>query len=179
MNNLAPINDISLKAFDEILEERLKKLELNVLELYDVDKLSSDVLPHLAKQYHITGNEGWLQADTIEKKRTLIKNAIRFHRLRGTKYSIIKALESVGYKSELSEWFEYGGKPFYFKVNLCLDNKGIDFQTRNSLIELVKSYKNVRSQLESLDSSITSIVNPQIVCITSISRTLEVYPSEL
>lgn len=179
MNNLTPIKDISLKAFDEILDERFKKLELKVLELYDVDKIPVDVLPHLARQYHITGNEGWIQADTVEKKRTLIKNAIRFHRLRGTKYSIIKALESVGYKAELSEWFEYKGKPFYFKVNLILDEKGIDIDTRNSLIDLVKSYKNVRSHLESFDSALNSTAKPQIVCITSLARTIEVYPNEL
>lgn len=179
MNSLTPIKDISLRAFDEILDERFKKLELKVLELYDVDKIPVDVLPHLAEQYHITGNEGWIQADTVEKKRTLIKNAIRFHRLRGTKYSIIKALESVGYKAELSEWFEYNGTPFYFKVNLNLDEKGIDIDIRNSLIDLVKSYKNVRSHLESLESSIKSTAKPQIVCITSLSRTIEVYPNEL
>ncbi len=176
MNNLSPINDLSLKAFDEILDERFKKLELDVLNIYDIDKVSADVLPHLAEQYHITGNEGWIQADTEEKKRTLIKNAIRFHRLRGTKYSIIKALESVGYFAELSEWFEYNGKPFFFKVELCLDEKGIDKNIRNSLIDLILSYKNVRSHLEGLNSSVSAPVRPQVICITSISRTLEVKP---
>jgi len=180
MNNeyksLAQINDISLKAFDEILDERFKKLELDVLKLYDIDNIQSDVLPHLALQYHMTGNEGWLQADTEEKKRTLIKNAIKFHRFRGTKYSILKALESVGYYADLYEWFEYDGNPFYFKINIYLDNLGIDLNIRNSLIDLVNSYKNVRSHFEGLNSILQNNITEKVICVTSISRTLEVGP---
>lgn len=32
-------------------------------------------LPHLAEQYHITGNEGWLQCRNDEEKRDLIKRS--------------------------------------------------------------------------------------------------------
>lgn len=59
MNNLAPINDINLKVFDQICEERFGELDLKVLDVTDIDNLPVDALPHLAEQYHITGNEGW------------------------------------------------------------------------------------------------------------------------
>lgn len=176
MSNISPINDLSLKVFDEILEERLKKLELHVLDLYDIDKVPSDVLPHLAEQYHITGNEGWIHADTEEKKRTLIKNAILFHRYRGTKYSIIEALKTLGYPAELTEWFEYNGEPYYFKVSLQLDKLGLNQDSRTLVIDLINSYKNVRSHLEGLNSSISSIAEPIAICVMSFSRTLEVRP---
>src|SRR5690625_4095989 len=58
--NLAPIDDINLKIFDEICEERYAKLKLDVLNLTNIDTVPSDVLPHLAEQYHITGDEGWI-----------------------------------------------------------------------------------------------------------------------
>ena len=80
MSNLAPINDINLKVFDQICEERFGALDLKVLDINDVDNLPSDVLPHLAEQYHITGNEGWKFCKTEQEKRDLIKNAINLHK---------------------------------------------------------------------------------------------------
>ncbi len=174
--NLSPINDINLRTLDEILEERFKRLAIDVVNIYDIDKVPASVLPHYAEQYHITGYEGWIYADTEEKKRTLIKNSILFHRYRGTKYSIIEALKALGYPSKVFEWFEYDGNPYYFKVNLQLDNLGINQDVRTLIIDLINSYKNVRSHLEGLDASLSFKAQPFAVCITSLSRTLEVGP---
>ena len=116
--NLSPINDINLRTLDEILEERFKRLAIDVVNIYDIDKVPASVLPHYAEQYHITGYEGWIYADTEEKKRNLIKNSILFHRYRGTKYSIIEALKALGYPSKVFEWFEYDGNPYARLVEL-------------------------------------------------------------
>ena len=77
MSNLSPINDMHIKIFDEICEERFSKIDIDTLLVIIIDNLPSDALPHLAEQYHITGNEGWLHANTENEKRALIKNAIR------------------------------------------------------------------------------------------------------
>ena len=95
MNSLAPINDINLKIFDEICEERFKKLDLDVLLVTIIDNLPSDALPHLAEQYHITGNEGWLQALSETEKRNLIKSSIKMHRYKGTKYAIEEIFKTL------------------------------------------------------------------------------------
>ncbi|MEE0495101.1 MAG: phage tail protein, partial [Cyanobacteriota bacterium] len=60
--SLAPINDINLKIFDEICEERFKNIDLECILISIIDNVPADALPHLAEQYHITGNEGWIQA---------------------------------------------------------------------------------------------------------------------
>src|SRR5574344_3012842 len=99
MSNLTPINDFNFKVFDEICEERFAGLDLNCLLVTIIDNVPVDALPHLAEQYHITGNEGWLQALGETEKRALIKSAIRMHRYKGTKYAIeeiFKTLDIVG-----------------------------------------------------------------------------------
>lgn len=53
MSNLAPINDINLKIFDEICEERFRQIQLDVLNVQNIDNICGDALPHLAEQYHI------------------------------------------------------------------------------------------------------------------------------
>ena len=98
-SNLAPISDTSLKIFDEICEERFSQLDLECILVSIIDNVPSSALPHLAEQYHITGNEGWLQALSETEKRNLIKTAIKMHRYKGTKYAleeIFKTLNIVG-----------------------------------------------------------------------------------
>lgn len=89
---------------------------INVLFLPRVDELSGVILEHLAWGLNIDADEGWLLADTDAKKRDLIKNAVAIQRNKGTKYAVKKALEVVGLTGTISEWFEYGGDPYWFKI---------------------------------------------------------------
>ncbi len=147
MNNLAPINDINLKVFDQICEERFGELDLKVLDVTDIDNLPVDALPHLAEQYHITGNEGWKFCRNEQEKRSLIKNAIQLHKYRGTKYAIIKALSLINITAFVTEWFEYNGSPFFFKVLLDMETS-YDSDLELQVIDLINENKNVRSWLE-------------------------------
>ncbi|MBR6126065.1 phage tail protein, partial [bacterium] len=87
MNSLAQINDTNLKIFDEICAERISAINLDVLNLANIDTLPSDALPHLAEQYHITGEEGWIFCKNEQEKRALLKKAIKLHKYKGTKFA--------------------------------------------------------------------------------------------
>ena len=106
---LAQINDINLKIFDEICAERFNALNLESVLTSIIDNVPSDVLPHLAEQYHVTGNEGWLQAVTEEEKRNLIKSSIKMHRYKGTKYALEEIFKVLDITGKVQEWFEYDG----------------------------------------------------------------------
>lgn len=106
MSNISPINDITSIAYDEILDEQFSNLDLDVLLLSIIDNVPSNVLPHLSEQYHITGNEGWIQCRDDDEKRELIKNAIEIHKYKGTKYGLKKIFEMFGLESDIKEWFE-------------------------------------------------------------------------
>ena len=95
MSSLAPINDINLNIFDEICEERFGKLDIDTVLVTIIDNLPTSALPHLAEQYHITGNEGWLHATTEDAKRALIKSAIKIHRYKGTKFALQEIFDSL------------------------------------------------------------------------------------
>jgi len=161
MNNktLAPINDINLKIFDEICEERFAKLNLNSLLISIIDNVPSDALPHLAEQYHITGNEGWLQALSDTEKRNLIKSSIKIHRYKGTKYALEEIFKTLNIVGHIEEWFNYGGEPYYFKVILQVFNRSINEETETKLRALIDEYKNERSWLEELQFHLSSLAN--------------------
>ncbi len=155
-NSIAPINDKNLKIFDEICAERFSQLNLECILVSIIDNVPSDALPHLAEQYHITGNEGWLQALNEQEKRELIKSSIKIHRYKGTKYAIEEVLKTINIAGKIEEWFEYNGKPYYFKVILNVFNKTLEEDLENKLLKLIDEYKNERSHLEKIEIYLAS-----------------------
>ena len=155
MANLSPINDNSSKTFDDLFS-RFNSLDTDRLLVYLVDSVDSSALPHLAEQFHIMGNEGWLFAKTEQEKRELIKNAIELHRYKGTKYSLEKVLEILNLNGKIREWFEYEGNPYHFIVSLDLRNRGFEQTTEGQLLDLIEETKNVRSIMETLEVNLTN-----------------------
>jgi P2-related tail formation protein len=51
---------------------------------------------------------------------------------------------------EIKEWFEYGGEPYKFKVDLGAQDREITPELRDKLIQLINTYKNERSWLEEI-----------------------------
>lgn len=178
MSNLAPINDINLKIFDEICEERFGNLNLDAVLVSIIDYVPSDVLPHLAEQYHITGNEGWLQALSESEKRNLIKSAIKMHRYKGTKYAIEEIFNTLNIVGNVKEWFNYGGKPYYFKVILQIFNRSINEETETKLRALIDEYKNERSWLEQIEFFLSSLGKEYLYSATIQKETITVNSKE-
>ena len=158
MSNLSPINDMHIKIFDEICEERFSKIDIDTLLVIIIDNLPADALPHLAEQYHITGNEGWLQALSETEKRNLIKSAIKMHRYKGTKYALEEIFKTLNIVGKVIEWFEYGGAPYYFTINFDIE-RAYDDAFETALLDLINENKNVRSVLEKLIINLTRKTN--------------------
>ncbi|MBQ8668729.1 phage tail protein I [bacterium] len=156
-NSLAPINDVNLKIFDEICEERFAKLNLDSLLVSIIDNVPADALPHLAEQYHITGDEGWLQALSDTEKRNLIKSSIKMHRYKGTKYALEEIFKTLNIVGNIEEWFNYGGNPYHFKVILQIFNRSINEETETKLRALIDEYKNERSWLEEIQFHLSTL----------------------
>ncbi len=176
--NLAPINDINLKIFDKICEERFGNLNLDAVLVSIIDNVPSDALPHLAEQYHITGNEGWLQALSESEKRNLIKSAIKMHRYKGTKYAIEEIFNTLNIVGNVKEWFNYGGKPYYFKVILQIFNRSINEETEIKLRALIDEYKNERSWLEQIEFFLSSLGKEYLYSATIQKETITVNSKE-
>lgn len=133
-----------------IAAERFAQIDLTALLVYLVDIVDASALPSLAGQLHVQGLEGWLFAANEQEKRELIKQAIELHKYKGTPWAVRRVLEILSLPGTISEWFEYGGKAYFFKVEIKLINQGMDENLFNNLVDLIHEYKNVRSKLEAL-----------------------------
>ncbi|ECF4923890.1 TPA: phage tail protein I [Salmonella enterica subsp. enterica serovar Vietnam] len=145
-----------------IAAERFAQLDMTTLLVYLVDVVDASALPSLAEQFHVQGLEGWLFASDEQEKRELIKQAIELHKYKGTVWAVRRVLEILSLPGAITEWFEYGGKAYFFKVDIELVNQGMDENLFNNLVELIHQYKNVRSKLEAL---IIWIINQSVLPI--------------
>ncbi|MGQ0710354.1 MAG: phage tail protein I, partial [Rhodoferax sp.] len=97
--------DPKLKAL-AALSERLSVLDPTPVLVNLVDAVNADVLPWLAEQMHVMGDEGWLLANTDEQRRALIKRAIDLHRYKGTTWAVKEVFGVLGVDVELEEWWQ-------------------------------------------------------------------------
>ena len=165
---LSPLNDTSSIAFDAIFS-RFNSLEKDKLLVYLIDSVDSSAFVHLAEQFHVMGNEGWIQCKTEAEQRQLIKNAIELHKYKGTKFALKKVLQILNLNGQIKEWFEYSGSPYHFMVGLEIKDRSYEQTTERQLLDLIDETKNVRSVLETLEVNLTStaVQNIRSAIITS------------
>lgn len=148
-NRLIPIKDDNSLAFNELFD-RLGTLDLTPLLIYLIDNVNSTALPHLGEQFDVTGNKGWLLTTSDDEKRSLIKQSIKIHKIKGTKAAIKNILQALNLDGVIQEWFEYQGDPFHFKISITLNDRAYDSATFDNLKSMIDEYKNVRSVLEEI-----------------------------
>lgn len=85
------------------------QFETGELLVYLVDNAQEALLPRLAEQFHVSGDEGWLLASDDAKRRELIKRAIELHRYKGTRWALTEVFRVLGIRIELKEWWEADG----------------------------------------------------------------------
>ncbi|EPE6666261.1 phage tail protein I [Campylobacter coli] len=129
------------------------------------------LLPVLANAYDVS-------IDGLNEKeaRKLISKALLLDRYNGTAFAIKEALYAVFPTAVVKEWFEYNGKPYFFKVKVSTTNVSFDERSLNALERLIKNFKNVRSVLEAIEIEVQSKNNSFNACIEIDGETIEVLP---
>lgn len=150
--------DGTARALTSRLDENLSLSE-NALVYSRIDSLPEIVLDVLAYDFNI----GWYDYSyNIEEKRVIIKEAFKIFRFIGTKYAVETALRSVYPVAYVREWFEYGGKPYHFKVEIHDSANDRDKCTKT--IQKIKFTKNVRSVIDETVYIAASEIKPTVFC---------------
>ncbi|EAI7242040.1 phage tail protein I [Campylobacter coli] len=138
------------KAIDLSAKTRFEDLNLSSITNLALN-CDERLLPILANAYDVS-------IDGLNEKeaRKLISKALLLDRYNGTTWAIKEALSAVFPTAVVKEWFNYGGKPYFFKVQVSTTNVSFDERTLNTLERLIKDFKNVRSVLEAIEIEIES-----------------------
>lgn len=109
-----------------------------------INELPESLLDILAKDFKVD----WYDYNySLETKRALIKDNFFIHKHLGTVAAVKRALTDVWPPSAVEEWFEYDGRPYYFRVILEA-SRGQEPIRVDSALNVVHLYKPARAHLE-------------------------------
>ena len=135
--------------------EKISALANLTMHLPRLDELPSEVLDHLAFQFHC---DFYLQSLPISAKRDQIRESIFWHRIKGTPGGVEKAISTFIVGAQVQENWQYDGEPYFFRI-VC---KGLKYlSTEKEFLRLIDLSKNVRSWLDGIIFDLT-IEEPEI-----------------
>ena len=166
------VQDIA-KAISAKLQLINRQTEL-ILLLPRLDELSEALIDELAWQYHVDFYD--YQAD-IAKKRALVRNAIAWHRYKGTPAAVEDVCTAVFQSARVFEWWQYGGEPYHFQVRLI--EEGIpDNRVIDNLERAIQVTKNIRSCLDGLSFYRELMATMYLAKVMWVHKNVNIYPSK-
>lgn len=144
-------NDESMAALAasvaQVLAQRPE--EIQRLAIYPrIDELPEELLDILAYDFKVD----WWDADyTLEEKRQILKDNWHVHRILGTKAAVETAISAIYPGTQVSEWFEYNGEPYHFKLLIDSTYDGVNPEKHQRVLDRVEYYKNLRSVLDEIE----------------------------
>ena len=161
-------DDYQVFAAAKALDPELQAVTRDIREaliLSRIDELSESVVDVLAWQWHV---DFYDIAKNLDMKREMVKGSIQWHRKKGTIWAIKKALEMIGIKSEVIEWWKIpGAAPYTFAVTAEITSSywtmfpGATDATK-AIRRMIYESKSTRSWLIRLDTIIKIELDHQL-----------------
>lgn len=115
----------------------------------DIDEASEEALDALAVELH---TPLYKNDYPLTVKRQIVKNSMLYYIRSGTRGAVEELLADIYQGAEVEEWFEYGGKPNYFRVAIDISRTTVPVaeMAPAELESWLYSVKRASSALESL-----------------------------
>lgn len=144
---LPPSASSSARAVETVMAERTAGLETPVGTLWNADSCPEELLPWLAWAFSV---ETWDHAWSEDTKRSVIRSAVKVHRLKGTRQSVEMALTALGFRTDLTEGWQEGGAAHTFRLDAYGDDvvaagHALNAQLLETVSRLIENVKPVRS----------------------------------
>ena len=135
----------SIAALGNVTAEALAKRpeEIRRISIYPrIDELPEALLDILAYDFKV---DWWDPNYSLEEKRRVFKDSWYVHRHMGTKAAVERAISAIYPHTQVLEWWEYGGEPYHFRLDINITNDHIDSDKQRRVLERLNFYKNLRS----------------------------------
>ena len=144
-------NDENMNALATAIAGALaaRPAEIDLTRIYaQIDALPEGMLDILAYDFKVD----WWDGDyTVEQKRQTLKDSWKVHRMLGTKAAVETAISAIYPATQVQEWFEYGGEPYWFKLLIDLSGMLPNPEGHERVLNRVSFYKNLRSHIEEIE----------------------------
>lgn len=153
-------------AVQRLAAELYKKTEV-MLFWGDIENASSVVLDAMAAELDAPFYASDLP---VEQKRSIIAASFAYNSRIGTVGAVQTILNAAFGGGEITEWSEYGGKPYHFKLNLPVDfgGKFISRALIENFYKMLEKAKNKRSKLD--EFTIETIANLTLNIVVTLGK---------
>ncbi|WP_192990267.1 phage tail protein I [Dickeya dianthicola] len=145
------MNNSLLPPGSSALERRLASacsdisaLSVPIRQVWNPDTCPASFLPYLAWAFSV---DRWDERWPESVKRQVIKDAFFIHRHKGTLSALRRAVEPFGYLIRITEWWQTGGIPGTFRLDIGVQDAGITEETYLELERLIADAKPVSRHL--------------------------------
>lgn len=110
-------SDVSTQGLASAIAAELEEAacKTNLATIYaNIDSLDEPLLDILAKDFKV---DWWRGDASVGEKRQTLKDSPYVHRHLGTKAAVERAISDFLGTGVLQEWWEYGGKPYHFRIH--------------------------------------------------------------
>ena len=151
IKDILPVNlmeDPAAQAFSYALREgtRLLNRYTQLCYIYcNIDTAPNDVVDILAKELR---TQYYSDAMDLDTKRGLVRNTLSWYMTAGTPAAVEELVGIVFGEGEVSEWFEYGGEPYWFRIKT---NAILTEGTNVFFSDMIRRVKNTRSHIEAIE----------------------------
>lgn len=156
--NATPLMRALSEAFAEVAETAPRAE--TIPDVLSYERCPSLLLPWLAWEWSV---DEWVPTWDDGTKRSAIGASWDIHSVKGTVYALERGIGVLGYGATVTEWFQYAGDPFTFRLHLRANfEQQFDNDVRRSLLRAALRTKNVRSYLDSIQVASTGATVPII-----------------
>lgn len=150
MSQLLPPNATALElALADFTQKKLTGLAIPIRDLWSPWRCPLPLLPWLAWAVSV---DEWDASWSELQKRETIASSFKVHAKKGTRLAVEQRLNSLGYKTAITEWHQNKKvmPPYTFWADIDVGSKPVTSNIFNSANELIHSSKNTRSHLTRL-----------------------------
>ncbi|WP_315807486.1 phage tail protein I [Pseudomonas sp. C9-3] len=162
--SLLPHNSSALERALGQVGAHATDLPVILRSLWNPETCPLNLLPWLAWAWSV---DDWDDAWTERQKRDTVAQALAVQRIKGTTGAVKRALGALGMPVRIQEWFNQtpAGQPYTFRLLLDVDQSPLTKTDLGRLLDVVNSTKNLRSHLETLLLTVSSLATTRVAVV--------------
>ena len=132
--------------YGELQDRMLDYLDAG-MTFSEVDNCDENMLDQMAVYLKIE----WYDTNAdVETKRRIVRTAIEIQRYSGTVKAVREQASAVYPDSEVEEWFDYGGTPGFWRLNVNITEAPAQYHTIREMEDLLGYTKRLSAHLEQI-----------------------------
>lgn len=167
--SLLPHNSTALERALGQVGAHATDLPVILRSLWNPETCPLNLLPWLAWAWSV---DDWDDAWTERQKRDTVAQALAVQRIKGTTGAVKRALGALGMPVRIQEWFNQtpAGAPYTFRLLLDVDQSPLTKADLGRLLDVVNSTKNLRSHLETVLLTVSSLATTRIAVVACLGH---------